>query len=154
MKNQSPIVSENNPVCSSLLIHFGFTKMSFKDWLRAQLDARQMRAADLSRRSGVTPQNLSRILTDKPHPITGALPKVTIETVDRIAKALGAPLGEARHAAGFASDDPDDMHDLEGVRIAFLPGQKFTDADKDEILKTIRRQLAGMKAEKENDNMD
>jgi transcriptional regulator with XRE-family HTH domain len=57
------------------------------------------------------------------------------ELLEALAKVFSVPIDEARQAAGYASDNPDDMHDLEGVRIAFLPGQKFTDADKDEISK-------------------
>jgi transcriptional regulator with XRE-family HTH domain len=80
--------------------------ITFREWLKNQLTNKGIRAAALARKSGVSPQNLSRILTDKPHPITGAPPTVTRETVVVIAKALGADLDEALHAAGYATTSP------------------------------------------------
>lgn len=75
--------------------------MSFREFLRQELDRTGIRPAELARRSGVTPQNISRILTDKPHPITGAAPKVSEDTVESLAKALDSDIDAAREAAGY-----------------------------------------------------
>lgn len=78
--------------------------MDFKEFLRSKLDEKNMRPAELARLSGVTKQNISRILTNKPHPLTNAAPTVTPATVEKIAKALGVDVKEARlAAAGFTS---------------------------------------------------
>jgi transcriptional regulator with XRE-family HTH domain len=92
----------NNPSVTFGLVDSSFTSMSFKDYLRQQLDERGMRPAELARLSGVTKQNIGRILNDTRHPISGGLPQVTRETVEKLAKALGADLNEALLAAGFA----------------------------------------------------
>lgn len=84
------------------LVTLGVTLMALKEYLRSKLDERGMTAAELARRSGVTKQNIGRILNDTPHPISGALPKVSVETIDKLAKALDVPLDEARLAAGYA----------------------------------------------------
>lgn len=77
--------------------------MTFKDFLRSKLDEKNMRPAELARLSGVTKQNISRILTDKPHPLTNAAPTVKLATVEKLAKGLGVDINDARRAAGFVS---------------------------------------------------
>lgn len=75
--------------------------MAFKDYLRAKLTEKGMRPAELARASGVTKQNIGRILNDTRHPISGGLPKVTVETIEKLAKGLGVDVDEAKIAAGF-----------------------------------------------------
>jgi transcriptional regulator with XRE-family HTH domain len=107
---QSKIDVKNNPDGMKMFINSGFTNMrygTFGEYLQAQLKELKIRPAELARRTGMTPQNISRILTNKPHPITGALPKVREFTVHQIAAALNRPLDEVRDAAGFAPSEED-----------------------------------------------
>lgn len=73
-----------------------------------------------------------------------------LEIVDALARAFNQPKEEARRAAGYASKELD-AHDLDDVRISFLDGSALTDEDKEEILRTIRRTVAGIKAEKNDE---
>lgn len=137
MKNQSTIVFKNNPNCSGLVIHSGFIPMgqTFREYLREQMDKQGISSAELARRSGATPQNISRILTDKPHPLSGALPKVRPETVERFAKALNIPIDEARLAAGYAPHDSADLslNIADDIRISLLHGKDYTEEDRAEF---------------------
>lgn len=75
---------------------------TFGDRLREKLKQVGMTAAELSRRSGVTKQNIGRILNNTPHSITGALPKTERDTVIKLATVLGWDLDEALLAGGHA----------------------------------------------------
>lgn len=105
---QSQIDMKNNPSVTPYLLCSIHTNMSqvFADYLRSQLEARNMTPAELARRAGITKQNISRILNQTPHPLSGALPKVKVQTVEAIAKALGVPVDEAREAAGYSTQEP------------------------------------------------
>lgn len=72
--------------------------------LRERMETKGIKAAELARRSGVTKQNIGRLLNTTPHPITGALPTTTRETVEKLAKALDWDLNEALNLAGYATE--------------------------------------------------
>jgi transcriptional regulator with XRE-family HTH domain len=105
---------ENNPSVTPAVVSYGFTNMDiqnpFGEWLREQLEKQGMKAADLARRSGVTKQNIGRILNNTPHSVTGALPKVEESTVEKLARALDADIDEARLAAGYAPSRHIELH--------------------------------------------
>jgi transcriptional regulator with XRE-family HTH domain len=104
LRSQPTIYGENNPSVTVLVVNYGFTSMSngFGERLREKLEDAGMRAAELARRSGVTKQNIGRLLNQTPHSITGALPKAEEETVIKLATALGWDVNEALLAAGYA----------------------------------------------------
>ncbi len=77
-------------------------RVTFGGYLKIKLKELDMSASRLARKTGMTRQNLSRIINDTPHWQTGALPRVTVETVDKIADGLGIDKDEVRLAAGFA----------------------------------------------------
>ncbi len=107
MKSQSAIYRENNPRITESFVKYRLIRgimKTFGEALREQLNAKQMTAAELSRRSGVTKQNIGRLLNNTPHPITGALPKVEQVTVEKLARPLGWNISEALNAAGYASE--------------------------------------------------
>lgn len=108
-----------------------------------------MTQGQLAARAGISTSYVSTLEREQGHTITNAAPRPAPEVVESLAKALGASTDEARLAAGYAPAVLADAHDLEGVRISFLDASDLTDEDKEEILKTIRRTVAGIKAEKE-----
>lgn len=100
IKSQSPIVLKNTPNVTQGNLHYCF--MSFGDYLAGKMRDLGVRAADLAKRAGTSKQNIGRIVNNTPHPLTGAPPKVSVEMVDRLSKALGINGDEARLAAGYA----------------------------------------------------
>jgi transcriptional regulator with XRE-family HTH domain len=104
----------NNPMASN------FSKAFAK-----KLAEKGITASELARRAKTTRANVSRLLNDTPHPISGALPKPTVETVEKIAKALDWDINEARLAAGFAPTETADSPFVElGLRFDKLPQTK------------------------------
>ena len=83
-------------------------KKTFGQRLREKMGESGIKPAELSRRSGVTKQNIDRLLNATPHPITGALPTTTRETVEKLAPALDWDLNDALLAAGLAPNAPTD----------------------------------------------
>jgi transcriptional regulator with XRE-family HTH domain len=106
MKSQSEIYLKNNPEITEKLVKSGFTGMTktFNEALREKLSEKQIKPAELARRAKITKQNIGRIINNTPHPISGALPTTTRETVEKIAKALDWDLPEALALAGFAPE--------------------------------------------------
>jgi len=76
----------------------------FAEQLRLWLNEKGFSQAELARRSGLTPQTIGQYLAQKPHYKTNKLLHPEIDTVDRIARALGIPTAEARAAAGYAHE--------------------------------------------------
>lgn len=76
--------------------------MTFGEALKAQMQTRGVKAADLARKAGITKQGIGRLINNVPHPLSGAPPKPELETVEKIALALDWDINEARLAAGFA----------------------------------------------------
>ncbi len=104
MESQSPINNKNNLSVTTYVVNSRLIIMApkFSDYLREALAKANIKPAELARRSGVTKQNIGRLLHDTRHPESNALPQTTIETVEKLAKELNLDLDEARLAAGFA----------------------------------------------------
>lgn len=79
-----------------------YMKSKFAAALAVKLKERGMKAIELAEKTKSSRANISRLLNDTPHPITGALPKPNEETVEKISKALDWDIDEARLAAGYA----------------------------------------------------
>jgi transcriptional regulator with XRE-family HTH domain len=121
---------------------------TFGECLREQLESKGIRPAELARRSGVTKQNIGRLLNATPHPITGALPRAEPETVTKLAEGLEWDVDEALLAAGHAPRLPDDRHKLpEGVTVYFDSTSELTDEQKDRIVDVIKTIVAGVRSE-------
>lgn len=112
MQMSIPIYSECNPRVTEKIVHSRWTKMTFGEEIKKRLAEKGMRPAELARRAQTTRQNISRLINGTPHPITGALPKAELETVERIAKALDWDLPDARNAAGYARHPAGDLFRL------------------------------------------
>lgn len=78
----------------------------FAEQLRTWLNDKGFSQAELARRSGLRPQTIGQYLAQKPHHLTNRLLLPEIDTVDRIARALGVSITEARAAAGYTHDLP------------------------------------------------
>lgn len=105
MKSKVRIYSKNNPEFTNYLVNLRCTPMEkFIQRLKEEMQSKSIKAAELARRSGITKQNIGRLLNFTPHPITGATPTTTRETVEKLAVALGWDLDEALNLAGFASE--------------------------------------------------
>lgn len=80
---------------------------SFGVWLFDKRRDQHLTQQELARLAGCTKQYISNLERNAPHPVTGALPKVSRKKLDDIAGALGVSLSEARLAAGYAPPERD-----------------------------------------------
>ena len=110
---QLKVYPKNNPRCTSFQVQFGFTdiEMSFGKLLKEKLQAKKMKPAELARLSGVSKQNIGRIINNTPHSITGALPKTEPETIKKLAKVLDWDLDEALLSGGYAPSNQEESLD-------------------------------------------
>jgi transcriptional regulator with XRE-family HTH domain len=67
----------------------------------AKLKEKGIKPIELEKLSGVTRQNISRLLNDTPHPVSGAPPKTKKATIEKIAKPLDWNVDEALTLAGL-----------------------------------------------------
>jgi transcriptional regulator with XRE-family HTH domain len=137
MKSQSEIYLKNNPEITVLTVNSGFTEMSktFNEALREKLSEKQIKPAELARRAKITKQNIGRIINNTRHPITGALPSTTRETVEKIANALDWDINEALTLAGYA---PETNYPPEFARQFNRLNELTKDLPEDEREKAIR----------------
>jgi len=83
--------------------------MTFGQWLRQKLNDKRMSNAELARRVHVSPTYVSNLVRDySPNMISNRAPRPGEDIVERIARALGAPLDEARLAANYAPRSVED----------------------------------------------
>lgn len=82
-----------------------FQKMAkpnaFGLWLLAKLKEKNLNKIALAERAGISRQYVTNLTSGRPHSTTGKLVIPTVEAVDKIAKALGVSITEARQAAGY-----------------------------------------------------
>jgi transcriptional regulator with XRE-family HTH domain len=110
--------------------------MIFPDWLQEKRKEAGLTQAELAERAGASKQYISNLERNAPHPETGAHPRPKVEIVDAIARALGAPLHQARLAAGYAA--PDEtlsrgmLLDAE-IEAMFRDYQSLSEEDKEEL---------------------
>ena len=154
-ESQPTFYPKNNPDITVSPVHSRFTRTlegrtMFGERLREKLDAAGMKPAELARRSGVTKQNIGRLLNNTPHSITGALPKPERDTVEKLARALDWEINDALLSAGYAPSAPEDRHKLpKGVTIYYDETSHLTDEQKDKVVSLIRTLIAGVLAEDE-----
>jgi transcriptional regulator with XRE-family HTH domain len=75
---------------------------TFGQWLFEKRREAGLTQPQLAESAGTSKQYVSNLERDAPHPLTGALPRPKVEIVDALARALGAPIAEARLSAGYA----------------------------------------------------
>jgi transcriptional regulator with XRE-family HTH domain len=76
---------------------------TFGEWLHNKRKAAGLSLQLVADRASVSKGYLSNLERNAPHSVTGALPRPSLETVDAIAGAIGAPIAEARLFAGYAA---------------------------------------------------
>lgn len=116
---------------------------AFSLWLTEKMTARGWNQATLAERSKLSRQYISSLINSTPHTITGKPIKPTEEAVDKLAKALGVPLTEARLIAGYAPTDTSEFQDqIEDEDIAYLASdykelKKLTPEEEQAEIRTV-----------------
>lgn len=106
-----------------------------------------MKPAQLARLSGVSKQNIGRIINNTPHSITGALPKTEPETIKKLAKALDWDLDEALLSGGYApSNQEESLDNL--IKMLSPNAKKHIRA----IVKTFVEAESALNKERDEDN--
>lgn len=77
--------------------------MTFGEWLKTKRAELHLSGGDLERRSGVSRQYISNLERNAVQEKSRKPIQPSLEYVDRLAKALGADINEARNAAGYAA---------------------------------------------------
>lgn len=170
LKSQSWVDLKNNPRHTKFKVKSGFTDldMSFRERLVEKIKEKNWKPAELARRSGVSKQNIGRIINNTPHSITGALPKTAPETIEKIARALDWDLDEALLAGGYAPVNLEDSLDnqlkqlspksqkiarkqISAIIKTFVEAETASENDKDsEDLPTLEDAIAEEKADKDD----
>lgn len=109
--------------------------MGFGKWLAAKREEARLTQAQLAERSGISPNYVSALEREEPNALDGSPRRPRIEKVDRMAKALGVSLDEARLAAGYAPlrNETDYITVRNQMRIILLDGEDYTTEDKAEF---------------------
>lgn len=77
----------------------------FADYMIEAMARTRMRQTEIARLAGLSRTTISQIVGKKPNSTTGKMILPERETVDRIAKAFGDPVWQARRAAGYAGGE-------------------------------------------------
>lgn len=83
---------------------------SFGQWLIEQLDRTGLNQSELADRARVSKNYISTLVNDRPN-TRGELTQPRLDKVERIARALGVPLNEAKIAAGYYVGDQPSLTD-------------------------------------------
>lgn len=114
-------------------------KETFGDWLRRKRADVGLSQTELAERAGVSKQYISNLERNLRQPVSNEIVRPSMDVVDRLARALGVPLREARLAAGYAPPDaeriPQDF--LQRVGVLFYGWEELSDEDKEDILTAI-----------------
>lgn len=86
------------------LVLLTMAQVSFGIWLAEQRRNADISQQDLADRVGVSKAYISTLEGDKPNSSTGKPIVPRIDKIDKIARALGASVVEARLAAGYVPD--------------------------------------------------
>ena len=88
-------------------------RIDFADWLKQQLEEKGWKAAELARRSGVTPSYLSRVIRRERY--------IGHEAAEAIAGPLGLTVSEIKTAAGLEKPTPPtDTPEIKAMNEAFI----------------------------------
>lgn len=123
----------------------------FADYMIDAMARTRLRQADIARSTGLSRQVISQIVGKKPHGLTGKLLLPERETVDKIAKAFGDPVSQARQAAGYSTTEilaePDSIEDA--LKNAMFFDQKGLSAEDIEkirpLLQVVDREVDRLK---------
>lgn len=105
VQNFQLIDSKNNSLRLNLSFNLrdeGNMSDSFGKKLQKWREDARINQSELARRVGVSPNYISNLERDYSPTAKGGKPQPSVEVVDKIAKALGINVNEARLAAGYA----------------------------------------------------
>lgn len=80
-------------------------KETFGQKMQRWRESAHISQAELSRRTGYSRAYISNLERDFSPTAQGGKPQPSVETCDKIARALGVPIAEARLAAGYAAPE-------------------------------------------------
>lgn len=87
---------------------FVYRHMTFGEWLRKKILEQRISNRELAQMAGLSPTYVGNLVRDySPNMIGNRAPRPGEDVVERIAKALNAPLDEARLAANYAPRNGD-----------------------------------------------
>jgi transcriptional regulator with XRE-family HTH domain len=121
--------------------------MTFGKWLAAKREAVGMTQPQLAKRAGISVSYVSALERDEPNAKDGSPRRPRIEKVDKIAKALGVLIDDAREAAGYAPLDPKPKTAKEALQAIekLIPGfdgvlwfEQMTDEDAERMLDAFK----------------
>ncbi len=126
----------------------------FALWLKQRMAAADIKyAAELARRSKVSPQSLSRILDPKPLPDTGKYHLPRRDTVLALAHPLGVAEAEILEVAGYGtSNKPVEEEEL---AVLFAGYPKLDEEGRKQlqpILRMVAREMEAILAKQASDN--
>lgn len=114
----------------------------FAETLAKILGQNKISPSELARKAKTSRANISRLVNDAPHPVSGALPKPSEEMVDRLEKALNINNSELRLAAGFAPRNIGESKEiLDGATVNF-DETKFTKSQREKMVEAM--EIAGV----------
>lgn len=122
--------------------------LTFGQWIQGWLDKTGLKQSDLVQRTGLAKSYINTLVRDVPNSTTGRVPRPEPEVVAKIARALGAPINEARAAAGYAilKETPETQEALLQSRFGLLMTkyQKLKKSDRpyiEPLLDMVDREL-------------
>ncbi len=131
---------------------FVYRLMTFGEWLRDQINAKNTSNAVVARKAGVSATYIGNLIRDFSPNTKSGKGKPSEEVAESIGRALGVPIDDARIAAGYSPKDISATHDiLEKARVSFLDGS-FTPEEQERILDMMRTLVAGAIAGKGKTN--
>lgn len=140
------------PVCSKLFVEY----MTFGDWLRDQIKTKNLSNAEVARRAGVSGTYIGNLVRDfSPNTKTGKA-RPSEDVIEKIVRAIGGDLNEARLAAGYApvtgNDASESAVEIEDIKIILQGGQRLSKRQQREILDTAALVARGVIARGEAEN--
>jgi transcriptional regulator with XRE-family HTH domain len=75
---------------------------TFGDWLKERRLSAHLSHQQVADRADASKAYISNIERNMPHSVSGALPRPSVEVVDKLCVAVGAPVAEGRLMAGYA----------------------------------------------------
>lgn len=113
---------------------------TFGLWLSETLRNAGLRQADLVERTGLSKSYISTLVGDKPNSTTGRPIRPEPQVVEKIARALGVPVGEARLRAGYRAEQTEAEVNTTAAHLRFAELANKYDllpADKREVVDEI-----------------
>jgi transcriptional regulator with XRE-family HTH domain len=121
-------------VLSSIMV-----KLSFSEWLLAELKTRGWSQSDLAKKANVPRQSIGNLLSKvrRPGP----------DLLQAIARGLDLPVDLLYQKAGLLPPSSSELHDLEKEWLHIF-GQAGSDAEREELLELARFELQRLKGRK------